>query len=114
MGISVGSVHVVLIDILGLRKLFARWVPRMLTPDQKLNRMESSNSSVQAAPAIFLRRFVTQDETWVHHFDPKSKNESKQWKHIGCPPPKKFKQVASVYKVMASMFWDSEELLARG
>lgn len=36
IGISSGSVHAVLTDILGMSKLSARWVPRMLTPDQKL------------------------------------------------------------------------------
>jgi hypothetical protein len=40
----------------------------------------------------FIYRIVTQNETWVHHFDPKSKKLSMQWKHPGSPPPKKFKK----------------------
>jgi len=31
-------------------------------------------------PAKFLCRYVTMDETWAHHFDPKTKQQSKQWK----------------------------------
>jgi len=35
------------------------------------------------------------DETWVHHFDPESKRQSMAWKHVGSPPPKKFKVTLS-------------------
>ncbi|CAH1242186.1 SETMAR [Branchiostoma lanceolatum] len=98
----------------GMSKLSARWVPRMLTRHQKLNRLEVSRSLLarfQSNPANFLKRFVTQDETWVHHFDPESKEQSKEWTKKGSQPPKKFKRVASVGKVMASLFWDSEGVI---
>ena len=42
---------------------------------------------------------------WVYHFDQDSKMQSKQWKHPGSPPPKKYKRVHSAGKVMASIFW---------
>ena len=45
------------------------------------------------------------------HFDPESKSQSKEWKYSGSPSPKKFKQVASVGKVMASVFLDCEGVL---
>ena len=54
--------------------------------------------------------FVTHAETWYHHFDPESKMQSKQWKHSGSHPLKKFKRVHSPKKVMASIFWDSQEV----
>ena len=59
----------------------------------------------------FIDRVVTQDETWVHHFDPELKMQSMQWKHSGSPPPKKFKTVSSAGKVMASVFWDSQGVI---
>ena len=34
-------------------------------------------------PEEFMRRVVTQDETWVHHFDHEAKKQSMQWKHPG-------------------------------
>ena len=37
--------------------------------------------------------------------------QSKQWKHPGSSPPKKFKRVHSVGKMMASIFWDSEGVI---
>ena len=33
--------------------------------------------------------------------------QSKQRKHPGLPPPKKFKKVHSARKMMSSIFWDS-------
>ena len=33
----------------------------------------------------FIQQVVTQDETWLHHFDQESKMKSKQWKHPGSP-----------------------------
>ena len=44
------------------------------------------------------------DETWVHHFTPETKQQSKQWKHFGSPPLKKVKTVLSAGKVMSSFF----------
>ena len=31
----------------------------------------------------FLRRFVTVDETWIHHYMPEMKKQSKQWTSPG-------------------------------
>ena len=52
---------------------------------------------------------MTQDETWVHNFDPEAKKQSIQWKHPGSSPPKKFKRVSSTG--MASIFWDSQDVI---
>ena len=51
------------------------------------------------------------DETWVHHFTPEAKQQSKQWKHPGLPPPNKIKTVPSAGKVMALVFWDADGIL---
>ena len=51
------------------------------------------------------------DETWVHHFTPEAKQQSKQRKHPGSPPPKKAKTIPSAGKVMASVFWDADGIL---
>ena len=36
-------------------------------------------------PGNFIERAVTQDEAWVHHFNPESKMQSKQRKQLGTP-----------------------------
>src|SRR6476469_1506304 len=40
----------------------------------------------------------------VHHHTLESKQQSKQWKRQGSPPPKKAKALLSAKKVMASVF----------
>lgn len=114
VGISQERVHSILTEDLAMRKLSARWVPRLLTVDQKHTRRTLSRANLnlfEEDPANFLQRFVTMDETWVHHFTPEAKQQSKQWKHPGSPPPKKAKTVPSAGKVMASVFWDADGIL---
>ena len=48
------------------------------------------------------------DETWIHHYTPESKQQSKQWTEAGCSARKKTRSVSSARKVMASVFWDAE------
>ena len=48
-------------------------VLRMLTNDQKRTRLDISRyllSRYEDDPGDFIERVVTQDDTWVHHFDP--------------------------------------------
>ena len=51
---------------------------------------------------------------WVHDFTPEAKQQSKQSKHPGSPPPKKAKTVLSAGKVMASVFSDADGILLKG
>ena len=48
----------------------------------------------------------TGDETWVHCYQPESKQASKQWKHKESPTPTKFNVLLSTRKVKATVFWD--------
>ena len=114
VGISQVRVHSILTEDLEMRKLSARWVPRLRTVDQKHTRRTLSRTNLnlfEEDPANFLKRFVTTDETWVHYFTPEAIQQSKQWKHPGSPPPKKAKTVPSAGKVMASVFWDTDGIL---
>jgi histone-lysine N-methyltransferase SETMAR len=59
----------------------------------------------------FVHQFITVDETWIHHYTPESKQQSKQWTEVGCSAPKKTRSVPSAGKVMASVSWDAEGIL---
>lgn len=114
VGIAEGTVHHILHEELGMRKLSARWVPRLLTPENKRNRETTSATCLalfQRNPAEFLRRFVTVDETWIHWYTPETKEQSKQWTSPGERAPKKAKTVRSAGKVMATVFWDSQGVI---
>lgn len=114
VGISKDRVGHILHEILGMRKLSARWVPRLLTPDNKRNRETISEQCLtlfKRNPKEFLRRFVTVDETWIHWYTPETKEQSKQWTSPGERAPKKAKIVLSAGKVMATVFWDSQGVI---
>ena len=59
----------------------------------------------------FLSRLVTVDETWVHSYEPENKAQSRQWVGPGSPLPKKFKTQPSAGRVMATVFWDAQDLI---
>jgi hypothetical protein len=52
----------------------------MKTSEQYLERFNKNKTD-------FVRRFVTMDETWIHHYTQKSKQQSKQWTEAGCSAP---------------------------
>jgi hypothetical protein len=59
----------------------------------------------------FVRRFITMDLTWIHHYTPESKQQPKQWTEADCLAPKKTRSVPSAGKVMESVFGDAEGIL---
>lgn len=113
-GFSFHVVQNITTNVLAMKKLTARWVPRMLSADQKHVRQDICQrllDTFRRDKENFIDRYVTMDETWVHHYDPETKIQSKQWKHGGSPPPRKFRAVASANKIMASVFWDAQGVL---
>lgn len=112
--ISVGSVEKIIHENLGMRKVSSRWVPRLLTPDMKHRRVECCQELLTRFEHDFddfKRRVVTGDETWLHCWDPDTKQESMQWKHAGSPAPLKARTQPSAGKVMATIFWDTEGVI---
>jgi histone-lysine N-methyltransferase SETMAR len=114
IGISKECVGYILHEELDMKKLCARWVSCLLTADQKHTHIKISEQCLERFnknKTDFLRRFITVDETWIHHYTPESKQQSKQWTEAGCPAPKKTSSVPSAGEVMASVFWDAEGIL---
>jgi histone-lysine N-methyltransferase SETMAR len=111
VGISKESVGYILHEELDMKMLCARWVPHLLTADQKHTRMEISEQSLERFnknKTDFVRRFITMDETLIHHYTPESIQQSKQWTEAGCSAPKETRSVPSAGKVMALVFRDVE------
>ena len=63
-----------------------------MTPDEKHIRMVMSLANFEANQDGFRKRFVTQDEYWVHHFKAETKQQLMQWKHKTSPASKKAKK----------------------
>jgi len=76
---SSSTAHQIITENLCMKKVSARSVPRMMTTQQKKCHVlicQDLLGHLQADPKTFLNKIVTQDETWVHHFDPESKCHS--------------------------------------
>ena len=113
MRISTGSVHSILTEDLNLRRVSAKFVPKLLTEQQKELRKEISEDMLDVAnhDPEFIKTIITGDETWVYGYDPETKFQSSQWKHPESPRPKKARQVRSNVKVMLTCFFDSHGIV---
>ena len=77
----------------------------------KANRMECCAllcEEFDDAPDDFIARKVTGDESWVHHFDPETQCEARQWKHPSSPTPKRGRTRTSAGKILMAVFWDCQ------
>ena len=111
--VSVGSVHTIIREELKMRKICAKFVPRVLREDQKERRCHDSKEMVElinSDPAV-LDALVTCDESWIYCYDPETKRQSSQWKHAGSPRPKKAKQSKSTHKLLMIPFFDSTGMI---
>ncbi|XP_037779503.1 uncharacterized protein LOC119576047 [Penaeus monodon] len=67
------SVHTILVQSLGVCKLSARWVPRLLRPNQQQTRVDLSMEILNQ----WDEDSVIRDETWLYQCDPQDKIQSK-------------------------------------
>jgi len=83
MGISTGSVHSILTDDLAMRRVSAKFVPKLLKIEQKQLSLEVSMDMLDYANSDpeFLNIVTTCNESWVYGYDPETKAQSTQWKH---------------------------------
>lgn len=90
--ISVSSAHSIMTKELGLERVSARWVPRLLIHDEMEKRVTASRAFIRkwrVAGDAFLKRIITTDETWLHYYDPETKQQSSVWKTKESPPRKR-------------------------
>ena len=75
---------------LGMRKVCAKLVPKILLEDQKQRRVNFCKDMLEKIrdnPDI-LYQVITGDGTWVVQYDPETKRQSMQWKAADSPRPK--------------------------
>ena len=96
------SCDAILTDDLHMKRVCAKFVPRLLTVDQHeqhqtitCDLFERSCEDVQ-----FLKNIVKGDESWVYGYNPEIKHQSSRWKGPKSLRPKKGRQVRSKTKVM--------------
>ncbi|UYV79546.1 hypothetical protein LAZ67_17003073 [Cordylochernes scorpioides] len=80
LNISIGSGHSNFINDLGMRRVAAKFVPKLLNCDQKQHRMNEMLDSVRDDPNL-LQRVITGDEAGVvhHEFLPQGRTVNKEY-----------------------------------
>ncbi|VVC32990.1 Hypothetical protein CINCED_3A005002 [Cinara cedri] len=90
-GVTWSSVQRILSENLGMRRVAAKFVLRLLTEQQKQGHVESCSSlkeEFQNDPNFFSK-IITGDESWCYGYDPETKQQSSQWKTPASPRPEK-------------------------
>ena len=89
-------------------------MPGNRKPQHGLKRRQSSEQLLllhNQDPALFESRTVTDDETWVHGWNPQLKLERMAWKEKGSRTPIKYRTQHSDGKTMATIIWDCKGVL---
>ena len=106
-GISEGSVQTILKKCLDLRKVCARWVPHLLTEEQRTQCLKCAwelLKTYKGCNSQIISTLLTGDETWVHMFEPQRRADNKQWKRKDQKHPCIAKGTISLKKMYAIFF----------
>ena len=109
-GISEGSVQTILKKRLDLRKVCARWVPHLLTEEQKTQRLKCALEllkTYKGCNSWVTSNLPTGDETWVHMFEPQRRADNKQWNRKDQKLPCIAKRTISSKKMLYAVFFNS-------
>ena len=100
-----GTVHTIICEELKIRKICAKFVPRVLREDKKERRCHDSSEMVElidSDPAV-LDALVTSDESWIYCYDQETVPSGSM---LDPPRPKKARQSKSTHKLFMIPFFD--------
>ena len=75
LGIPKITIHEIMNNHMGMKKVCTRWILKLLTPIQRVNRVNCCQELLQQSevnPDNFFHSIVNGDEFWIHHYDPLS------------------------------------------
>ncbi|KAJ4431822.1 hypothetical protein ANN_20427 [Periplaneta americana] len=112
VGVSHGTCYKILSDDLNMSRVTQHSVPRILSQDQRDDRMTICGDLISSADddPTFLNR-ITGDETWCFLYDPQLKRQSATWKTPLSPRQKKPRQDRSKSKVILELFFGSNGIV---
>ena len=95
---------------LDLRKVLARWVPHLLTEEQKTQRLKCAREllkTYKGCNSRVISNLLTGDETWAHIFEPQRRADNKQWKRKDQKRSCIAKRIISSKKMLYAIFFNS-------
>ena len=110
-GIHSSSVLKILCKRLGLRKICTRWVPHLLTDEQKQSRVRLASQVIEKYDKCdprLLEEIVTGDETWIYDFQPDSKAKNKVWVSSEGDRPVIAGRCKTSNRMLYAIFFDSK------
>ena len=110
-GIHSPCVLKILREQLGLRKICTRWVPHLLTDEQKQSRVRLASQVIEKYDKCDPRRLeeiVTGDETCIYHFQPDSKAKNKVWVSSEGDRPVIARRCKRSNRMLYAIFFDSK------
>lgn len=105
------AAQLIVTNVLGLKRVCERWVPRLLTPEQRLSRIATCQELVdryEAEGDELLDKIVAGDETFVTYYLPERRT-STTYKPPG--PQEKNKFVPNKLRVLYAIYYDTQGLL---
>ena len=114
VGFSKGSVHTIIRDHLGKRKVAARWVPHHLTSDQIERRLVIATDLLSRFTEVgydFLSRIVAIPETWVRSYESELKSQTSEWHTPNSSRPAKFRHTQEKIKMLMILAYGIHEIL---
>ena len=95
---------------LDLSKVCTRWVPHLLTEEQKTQRLKCAREllkTYKGCNSQVISNLLTGDETWMHMFEPQRRADNKQWKRKDQKRPSIAKRTISSKKMLLAIFFNS-------
>ena len=111
VGISLSMVHLILKKHLKVRKIFARWVPHLLTDKQNRQRDKVAKNMLQMFQTCDKKQFVnvvTGGENWIYNFEPVRKFSNEIWASKYSRPPIIAKRSFNAREVWYAIFFSGE------
>ena len=82
LNISIGPCHSIFTNNLGMRRMIAKFVPKLLNFHQKQHRINIAKELLDSVrnDANLLQRVITGEKSWVYGYNVETNAESSQWK----------------------------------
>ncbi|CAH1995837.1 unnamed protein product [Acanthoscelides obtectus] len=96
--ISKTSIQKILHEELGVRKLVSRWIPHLLTEEQKaagVNWCQKTLDWFNSGNSKNVYSIVSGDESWIYCYEPENKRQSTVWVFQGEEKPTKQRTVTA-------------------